>query len=352
MNNDRFQVKPVQDYDGAEYLSVYEEGRAEDERMEERTHPLAMLLAMVLVVGLAMGLVGCYLKHDYVPETPQPDAGGDGGDGGDGDPPPECEEGAMRCTDESDLEVCEDETWITEDCHERCRDSLDEFAFSTGCDADADDPCLCEYDIIEGDVDPCYPNDVYCIDDDTAYFCGAEWREVDCEDYCNETYGIDSYSEGCNAEADDPCQCVTDILDGVMASCEPGELVCLDGGTMGVCDDEGHDYVPVLCHEFCRETHGEDWYSNGCNPEAEELCQCEYGMVDGGMIECSPGEVMCMDDMTVGICVEGFGWETQNCEEQCHELYGPDAATDGCNADHPDDPCMCMLPSDSGGDDD
>ena len=131
-------------------------------------------------------------------------------------------------------------------------------------------------------MDPCYPNDLYCADDATVFICGDRWEEVDCNALCQETHGLDWYSEGCNAEAEDPCQCV-------------------------------------------------------------------YGMLDGEPVECPPGDVICYDDQNVGVCTEGGWYESQECELVCDESFGPESTSMGCDATA-DDPCLCALPgSGSGG---
>jgi hypothetical protein len=346
MSNEMFQVKPVQTYDGARYPSAYQEGKADDDAMEQRHHPLTLVVAMLLVLGLGVGMIGCYLRSDVPPEEPLPDGGGDGG--GDGDPPPPCTGDDMQCTDDGALEICDDEAWVRQDCNERCTELLGDGAYSIGCDLSAEEPCLCQYDIIEGDVDPCYPNDAYCQDERTVVFCDDDWAPQDCEAYCDELLGsIDAFSNGCNAEAEDPCQCEYGIEDGIMAHCDVGEVVCADEMTVGVCVD-GVDFTYQDCNERCVAEHGSDWISPGCNAEAEDPCQCMYGIVDGEMVECSPGDVRCAEDGTFAVCVDNM-WSWRSCEDYCDEMYGPDATSGGCDVTA-EEPCMCVSSrSGSGG---
>ncbi len=343
MTHDFFQVKPVRHYDGAQYPSVYG-GGADDGEMEKQTHPLALLLALALAMILTVGLTGCYMRNDYVPETPQPDGGP-----GDGGPDPDCDDDERRCTDEGDLEVCDEGEWITTICEEYCDETYGPEAYASGCDADAAEPCQCEYDIILGDPDPCYPNDLFCAGESTLVLCDADWREVDCDEYCRETHdgSHEWYSNGCDASnPEDPCQCEYGMIDGFMPECEPGEVICEDARNARVCQD-GYEWMAVNCDEYCVEENGPDWFSNGCNASAEDFCQCEYGVLDGEMMECTPDEIGCVDDSTVQTCQDGL-FVTQDCDERCRELYGDDSFSDGCDATSPE-PCRCVASSSGSG---
>ena len=188
----------------------------------------------------------------------------------------------------------------------------------------------------------CNPGEMVCVDERTLGMCDDSYNftTVDCEERCNEEHGIDSYTIGCDAEAADPCQCVTDIVDGMMAECEPGDLYCADDRTVAICEDS-YFYTSHDCDERCRETHGPDFYSMGCDAEAEDPCRCEYGIVDGEAPMCDPGDVICFDDETVGVCEEG-GWDytPQDCAERCVETHGEGSASAGCDP-LAEDPCLC-----------
>ncbi len=344
MSKDLFKVEPVARYEKAHYFAApVDEPRVEP--ADERPHPLMMFLTLVLVCGISVGLIGCYMRSEYVPgepPDPQPDA--------DPPDPPDCDDGEVRCADELTLETCESEEWVAENCHEICVEDLGYDGFSMGCDAEADDPCQCQYDIIDGDVDPCYPNELYCQDAETVVFCNDDWAPQNCNEFCNENYGIDSVSHGCDAEnAENPCQCFDDILDGIMASCDPADVYCSDDWTVVTCEDGVE--TAHSCYDYCVETMGYDYYPEGCDAaDPSDPCNCEYGMVDGGMIDCEPDDVICHDGETLGICEGLGGYTPYSCAEVCVEALGEGALTDGCDLTDPDDPCTCSLP-DSGDDD-
>ncbi len=75
---------------------------------------------------------------------------------------------------------------------------------------------------------------------------------------------------------------------------------------------------------------------------------CEYGIVEGGMMECSPGDTTCIDDDTLGVCHDGI-WSLQDCYDRCSEHYGSEYVSAGCDIEV-EEPCQCLvLPSGSGG---
>lgn len=231
---------------------------------------------MLLVLGISIGLIGCYLRTDYVPETPQPQP--DGGPDGDPPIPPDCDDGDHRCTGEESylatLEVCEDGEWTEVDCHALCRDEYGPEYVSWGCDAEADNPCQCEYDMIEGEMMWCDPAQIYCIDSFTVEICEYESITTQsCNDYCVEHFGPDYISWGCNDDAEDPCQCDLDIIGGEMMVCTPEDIICFDDDTMGVCENEW-DYTRVECADYCVETFGSEYLSEGCDASADDPCQC------------------------------------------------------------------------------
>lgn len=282
-----FDVRPVSRYAGARYPSTWYRSLPEEEE-QRRFDPLQVLLALVLVMGLALGMIGCFADYKsdpcalgLLPKNPN----------GSCDPPgpdDECIAGLLWC-DNLTLYACKDDGsgWISQDCNAYCEETLGFGGYSTGCDFQADDPCMCEYDIILGDMPACTPGDIQCFDEKTLATCddnGWEWVTQDCEEYCNQTYGIDAYSLGCDAQAEEPCQCETDIMDGIAPSCTPGELYCQDTDTVMVCDDDGWTWSEVECNTWCTDTFGEDYYATECDGTDEDnICGCEYGIVDGGI---------------------------------------------------------------------
>jgi hypothetical protein len=349
MSNDFFQVKPVTQYHGAQYPSVYA-GDPGDDRLEQKEiHPLTILMALVLVVGLTLGVAGCYQTTHRPHGDPPPDGGpGDGGPDGD---PPGCDEGARLCTDMQNFQICDDGEWVTTVCEEWCDENYSPDAYATGCDADAEEPCRCEYDIIAGEPDPCYPNDLYCSDEWHLVLCSDEWREVDCNTYCQEQHEGSSewYSNGCDQNnAADPCQCEYGMVDGGMPECEPGDVMCVNDRTAAVCTDS-HEMREINCDQYCRDEHDgdPDWYSNGCSTSAEDFCQCEYGMLDGEMMECTPEDIRCIDDETFQTCQDGM-FIVERCDDICLERYGDGAFSEGCDTSL-DEPCRCIAASSGSG---
>jgi hypothetical protein len=280
-----FEVRPVSRYDGARYLSTYAPPPP-DHNEERKHHPLHVLLALVLVLGLTAGVIGCFADYKsdpcalgLLPKNPN-------GSCDPPDPDDDCIAGLHWC-DSLTLFTCMDDGsgWTSQDCDAYCRDALGLGGYSTGCDIQADDPCQCEYDIIDGDIAVCTPGEIACWGDQTLATCqdnGWEWMEQNCEDFCNEKYGYDAYSLDCDAQAEEPCQCETDIMDGVMPACSPDEMWCQDDETVMICDEQYWSYTPVDCDTYCTETFGEHYYSDGCDDTNEEnICGCEYGIVDG-----------------------------------------------------------------------
>ena len=162
-------------------------------------------------------------------------------------------------------------------------------SYTNGCDAEADDPCMCEYDIIDGDIAECTPGDFYCLDDQNVAICNDDywsWTEQNCNDYCHEVHGPEYSSYGCDSQAEEPCDCVYDVMDGMIAECTPGESYCVDDDTVVVCDDDEYSWTEHDCDAYCTDTFGEDYYATGCDAENQtNPCGCEYGIVDGEPVE-------------------------------------------------------------------
>lgn len=278
-----FTVKPVTSYEGARYPAAFDAAvDAVPEADEARRHPAMVVLSLLLLAGIAVGMIGCYLRTDYhqpdpLPIDGGPDGGGDGGpDGGDA-APPRCDEGALQCADSTTIERCEGGEWVAQACGDVCVEEHGTMAYSLGCDAAAEDPCRCEEDIIAGEMALCTPGDIMCFDDRTVGLCDVSYGDFvpqDCNEYCVATYGYDYYSLGCDATAADPCRCEYGMTDGGVAACEPGDVICLDEATLGVCDDSW-SYAPFDCDARCVEQHGAGATSAGCDAAVADPCQCE-----------------------------------------------------------------------------
>lgn len=273
MHDRSFEVKPVTSYEGARYPAA---PGADDAVAEERTHPLVLLVSLLLLVGITVGLVGCYMRTDYVPETPGVDGGPDGDPPEpDGDvPTPVCEEGEARCLDAATLQTCEDGAWAAQDCYASCEPNEEgHYASWAFCD-ETQAACICNYDIEEGVVAACEPDDVYCADTETLVTC-PDYYEVyqRCDEHCVATFGPQSVSSGCDASvADNPCQCY-DMLDGDVAACMPGDIECWGETILAVCNESAY-FDSVDCSVYCASTYGADYISLGCDVTLEEPCNC------------------------------------------------------------------------------
>jgi hypothetical protein len=329
-----FQVKPVTRYDGARYPSFVPE-----QPEEEKAHPVVILLCLVLVMGLSLGVIGCFSEYKWLCDDGlPPDQNGDcpGDD-------PECLPGLVICRGETGASICNDDgqSWNNLDCLDYCGPD----AIAVSCDSEAAYPCQCEYDIIDGGIGECFPGEMTCKDEITLSFCDEDqmtWVHQDCQEYCQENYGQDYYTMGCDTGAEDPCQCHYDIMDGTIAECTPGEFYCSDEYIAQVCDEDGWSWNEIDCNEFCKEEYGEHSYSEGCDDQAGELCQC-YGIVDGEPLQCTPGDFLfCQAEDTATVCDDnGWDWIYVNCSEYCEVNYGPDSESSDCDDNGGDNFCGC-----------
>jgi len=218
MDESTFSVRPVTHYQVARYPSmgspVADETSAES---DERCGLLTLLGLGLLVLGMSVGLLACFQGGDHSTDRPNfPEAPG----GSFGPIPryPGCTPGDVWCDGQSTVAFCDDDglSATAYDCNTYCIETAGVDYYSTGCDADAADPCLCEYGIVDGDPPMCTPGDVYCEDEDTAMVCsdGYYYEPLECDAYCKEQYGEDAYAVGCDAEAEDPCLCEYGPVDG------------------------------------------------------------------------------------------------------------------------------------------
>lgn len=195
-----------------------------------------------------------------------------------------------------------------------------------------------------GPEDDCEPGVMRC-DTGALMVCdedGEGWTGQACETYCQDMYGQDAYSTGCEADAADPCGCQYDITPGVVAECTPGDFMCLDDGQVSLCEDNAWEWTTVDCDDFCQDLHGPGYISMGCEDEADEACNCQYGMIDGGMTECSPGDLNCQDEDTLQVCDEdSWSYTTWTCQDWCEENYGPEYIAGDCDDSQSDNPCNC-----------
>lgn len=207
----------------------------------------------------------------------------------------------------------------------------------------------------EENPEVCTVGDAMCRDSDTLVFCDENHvrQVIDCDDYCVANHGEDWKSFGCNAaNTDNRCQCDYDGLDGMIAQCYPEEIYCQDAEFITYCDlENGYDPYTgtprtVTCDTYCKETMG-PYYSSylGCTPEnPENLCNCEYDMIDGDIAECTPSQLLCLDDGRVAICTDSYYYEYFVCSEKCVDELGEGAISLGCDATDATDPCICVMP--------
>ncbi len=285
MANDKFRVEPIRQYKQARYPSAWARQPAVEEEEKKKLNPAMLLVVFVLTLGLALGLIGCLA--DYKAKSCGPGLVLDSNGNCVGPDPNDCNPGVLVC-DQNTLMVCnqDGQSWSSQECDVYCSEMYGFGSYSKGCDALADDPCQCDYDIIDGDIAECTPGGVACWDDETVAFCNQDsysWTEQNCNDYCLEVNGPDYHSNGCNAQADDPCQCEYDIIEGIWVECTPGEFTCVDEDTASVCSADYMGWENVDCIEYCTDNFGDDYYSTGCKEDnsQDNICGCEYGMVDG-----------------------------------------------------------------------
>ena len=136
-----------------------------------------------------------------------------------------------------------------------------------------------------------------------------------------------------------------DILLGVAPMCQPGDIVCQDSQTLVTCD-ANRNLVPETCQAFCERTYGVQFplvTSLGCDVKQADPCQCQYDIIDGDVAQCTPGDVMCVDDQTVAVCNSERVLVPQACAERCSGVAATDgaAAAPVCDPSKPEDPCGC-----------
>lgn len=286
MKKELFRVEPLRRYQRARYPSAWARQPAvTDEPEQRKLNPLMLVLAVVLALGLCLGMIGC--MANYKVKQCGPGQVLDNNGNCVGPDPNDCNPGDLVCDDQI-LMTCNQDgnAWTSQACDAYCEDMYGPNSYSEGCDVQADDPCQCIYDIIDGDIAECTPGQIACWDDDTLATCNSDsysWSEQSCNDYCVEVYGVDYHSNGCNAQAEDPCQCEYDIIEGIWVECTPGEFSCVDDDTASVCSADYYGWEDVDCNDYCSDNFGDDYFSTGCKADnsQDNICGCEYGLVDG-----------------------------------------------------------------------
>jgi len=238
MSHAGFEIRPVRHYDAPRYPTTCLEAEPTEAEGDGRVHlrdVLRWLLCAVLMLGLAFGAIACGDRGRLAVPPPEhldgghsPDGGGPDGGGPDGLPPP-----------------------------------------------DGGDP---DGDILAGDIAECTPGDIYCQDGETLMTCEHYYYEpVDCTTYCPATYGPQSYSQGCDVNAADPCNCY-DMLDGGIAMCTPDTVECIDPNTVSTCDEATGGWVTSDCTTWCTEHFGAGATATGCDAtQPDNPCGCVIG---------------------------------------------------------------------------
>ncbi len=132
-----------------------------------------------------------------------------------------------------------------------------------------------------------------------------------------------------------------DIIMGDVAYCTPGDIYCADTQTLMTCNDDRYSYSPTDCDAYCQATYGPQSYTLGCDVNAWDPCNC-YDMLDGGIAQCTPGDVQCWDPSTIATCDPATGsLVSTDCTTWCHEHFGTTSTATGCDASQSDNPCGC-----------
>jgi len=287
----KFELRPLKEYKGAHYPAAWRKEAPDDELKKSPPSLARCLFTGLLAFGLLFGLIGCFgdVKGKL---TEQADAGilpnidgGDSGDGGDeadsGDimlgVMAECTPGDVMCADNENLATCNEDYYYdaARSCEEICDEEFaDSSAYSLGCDAQAEDPCQCQYDMVPGVMVECTPGEVQCREDNQYVECTEDYYLSDprsCDELCAES---DMMSYGCNeAVVENPCQCGYDILDGEPALCTPGIIECQEDDVALICADDGYGTSQVSCDDHCAE---QDMISIGCTTlDRDNFCGCK-----------------------------------------------------------------------------
>ncbi|MBN2724995.1 MAG: hypothetical protein JXR95_13075 [Deltaproteobacteria bacterium] len=173
-----------------------------------------------------------------------------------------------------------------------------------------------------------------------------EPRYVDCWDYCDDG-SAPLLSAECNPDAENPCYCEYDILDGMVETCDPGDFMCTGDDSIKYCVTETEDfgyYDYRQCNDYCASVYGIGYISyQGCTDEnTENPCNCEFEIIDGDMPICTPGDFLCPDEESVAICTEsGYDYTYTDCDIKCVEDFGEGSVSGGCTTDDPTNPCNC-----------
>lgn len=131
----------------------------------------------------------------------------------------QCEPDEIYCIDQENIHYCDMsagmENWGTPaqaSCNEYCRTVYGpDFVSKGGCTGeDPENPCNCDYDVLDGDIAECLPSEILCIDNGNVAICNDSYfyDYFNCADKCVADFGNGSTSEGCDAaNPQNPCLC-------------------------------------------------------------------------------------------------------------------------------------------------
>jgi hypothetical protein len=138
------------------------------------------------------------------------------------------------------------------------------------------------------------------------------------------------------------------IIDGGIQECYPEDLICNENGEVGTCVEEDGllHYQWQDCSSYCLDKFGSEYYPWGqCSLEDQEnLCQCEYDIIDGGIGLCMEDDFYCGEDSTINVCNDSStDYENITCSDWCTVEFGEGFVPrgDGCIDSDTNNPCGC-----------
>ncbi|MBU1221918.1 hypothetical protein KKF34_11000 [Myxococcota bacterium] len=262
-----------------------------------------------------------------------------------------CEEPGFSCATPHVGEFCNENLERTiVNCWDYCENGYD-IVLDATCTGNAENPCSCRYDTIDGMIGECYDGDFYCLEDGISW-CEATggdygyYETRSCQDHCTEEFGPEFVSHGAcsNENPENPCNCEYDIIDGDMPACTPGEFYCTEAG-IEWCVPGGYGYFETrTCTDHCKVEFGDEFVSYGdCSLDnPENPCNCDYDGIDGGMPACTPGDMYCADDATLAVCQDNaYEYVMVDCNDKCLADFGAGFVSEGCFSAVSDNPCGC-----------
>ena len=301
------------------------------------------MVTFLLAAGLALG-AGCSEDHSnfgghYIasdlPGVPVGDIGYE--------PPIMCLENEAYCNPlDGMLDWCDEGESKSESCTEFCYNQYGLDYYAKGCNFVAENNhCTCTKITCSEDRSLTCDTDYNlrkCIDGELqAFSCTDECPFFEDEQLV--TGLVDAYCK----PGEGLCTCLYSTFDSESLPCAPEDSRCVDDAIWLECENQR--YVPMDCDDYCRNTYGEHYYATGCDDNAVEPCQCEYGLTDGIQSECQPGEGYCPDGEFLATCESEDIHTLVDCQTLCREEYGANSVSErGCEAyKNQENPCGCTT---------